>query len=720
MLTVGRAAARRSEGSRLRFVALLCATVALALGALSFVAGLATYDGRDERGAARAPRFVGENAKAGKEATALWRESFDTAGGLQHDVILIEPLVDGAPLPPGVKTWPSPGEAVLSPALRTALADEDALNRYGRVVGDIAESGLEVPGERLAYVRPAPGTSNPESMLKIAGYGTETRASMGDQVRVQTLSAYIPTVVGLLMLPSAALTVIAARSGAAGRDRRTALLRALGAGTRARALVNIGEAIVPVTIGATAVAALTGWAMTANLQVPFVEFTLSATDVRRWAPALFAAILAAAVTVICTVTALHRVNKASNSTRPKGSVRNSARWALWACPVLLLVAVRGSELVGGVESNPTIFFAVYTLGVIGTLATLPAVIAAAVAGIGRLLVRYGNRRGSPSAVIAGRWNISHPGVTTRMVASIVIAIGLVTQIQLWSSRLTGPMMEARATFSRIGESALTVSSLSRTTQAPVDAFLRSLPSSVHALGMYTDADSNISLQGDCAALKALNAPCQTRSQRPTEPRLQEFATWNGTGDGKVTLREGQVATDRQAPESIFLVSDRPGNLPVSVVKKAAFQHFLGPQVDSLGSSWLVGARQLEKTSLWVLLLGLAGVVLLALAAALNNLGDFLRFSRTLAPLSVLTSRRTVFFGTALWAVLLPMATAGLVGTAAAVWLGTPMTRPGGGATLSWPVLSATLVVVEAMAIACWWWGAATASSGATRWRPKAD
>ncbi|MFE5995898.1 FtsX-like permease family protein [Streptomyces sp. NPDC056454] len=688
----------------------------MAVGLVSLVAGFATFDGREDRGSARAPRFISQSEGG---TALLWRETFDDTENYQHSVILIEPSSKSAPLPPGVGAWPKPGQAVLSPGLRAALSNEGGANRYGQVVGSISATGLEVPGERLAYVRPAPGVLDKSSMLKVAGFGTGTRASMGDALRVQTLSSYTFTVLGLTMLPAVAMIVVAARSGSAGRDRRTALLRALGAGRRARAMVNMGEAVAPIALGALLAAGLVASSMTTDWQVPLVDFTVAVTDLRRWAPILFAAVLAAVVSVLLAVIVLHRADIRSRSTRPHTTDRRS-KWAMWLCPLMLLLAVRGPDLAGGSQAPPLVFLTIYVLGVLGTLATLPAVIASVVVGVGRLLVRYGNRTGRPGALIAGRWNMTHPGVTTRMIASIVIAIGLITQVQLWSSRLGDPILEAQATHARIGDSILTVDALG---QVNVDGFTSALPEGVHLLQLTTSQQGKPILRGNCAALEALAASCHTPDTNHArgDARLREFAAWYGVDDGRITFAQLDDNPRRKdTPESLVLIGDDSGDLPVAQLKGIAYQHLLGPQVIPLGGEWLQGAKDLRNPATWVLLMGFIGVSFLALAAALNNLGDFLRFSRSLAPLAVLTSRRSLFFSTASWTVLVPLAAAGLIGAFVAVWLGTPLTQPGGGASLSWPVLTATLLTVEALALLFWWWGSTTAATTALRWRPTAD
>ncbi|WP_051717615.1 hypothetical protein [Streptomyces megasporus] len=714
LFAIGRAAGRGSEGHGLRFTSLLCATFALALAAAVLVAGFAVYDGRELRGSARAPQYVG--VADPDRAPLLVQVAYDDVGGAQRSIVFVDPRGGGVAPPPGVERWPAPGEAVLSKALRADLVREDSLDRYGKPVGSISEAGLEVPGERLAYVRPASGLLDPGNMTTAAGFGADERSVFGDRESLPPLSAFTFLVVGMLLFPAAVLVVVAARSGAAGRDRRVALLRALGAGTRARVVVNVGEAALPVALGASAAAVVVSLALPSNLTVPVVDFVLPATDLRRWAPALFAAVLAAALAVPAAVTLLHRTGRAGHGTRPRARNRFTSRRMAWSCPVFLLVATRGPDLLTG---GGSLWFLVYVCGVVGTLATLPALIAAGVSALGRLLVRLGNRHGRPGALIAGRRAVAQPGVTARLVASVVVAIGLVTQIQLNTSLLNDAMIAAKATHERIGDSMLTVSSAAD--QRQNRAFLRDLPEGAQGLALEVESSDNrsIALYGDCAALRALNAPCGTSTADPADPRLQELTAWFGGGAADVTLHRADPP-ERLAREAerLLIVRDGGGDLPVGEVKEAAFRNLPAPQVMVVAGEWLFGAAELRDPAAWTLFLGVIGVGLLAFAAAANNLGDFLRFGRALAPLSVLVGHRGVFYAGAVWAILVPLAAAGAVGVLVSLWLAAPMTAK--GAVLTWSFLASLLVLAQILAVLFWWWGSRSTAAQAAGWRPTAD
>lgn len=102
LLRIGRAAARTTPGTRLRMWALVAASASLALTALALVITSATFDGRTQRDTARGPILTGSV----HQATALWKEAFDSFDASPNSIIYIEPLKPGAPPPPGSTVGP--------------------------------------------------------------------------------------------------------------------------------------------------------------------------------------------------------------------------------------------------------------------------------------------------------------------------------------------------------------------------------------------------------------------------------------------------------------------------------------------------------------------------------------------------------------------------------------------------------------------------------------
>ncbi|MFH9426448.1 hypothetical protein [Streptomyces sp. NPDC017529] len=725
LLRIGAAAGRGAQGSRVRLTALLCATLILTVSLGALVAGFATYDGRDLRGKARAPQYVQEGS--GQKPVALWRGLFDTVGHTQHSIIFIEPLTHDAPLPPGLKHWPQPGQAAVSPALADALKESGDHDRYGQTVEQITPEGLAVPRERLAYIRPTQHLGKPPFLQPIAGFGRDDApAAVGDKLWVQPLSTFAPALIGLVLAPAAVLVVIAARIGSAGRDRRTALLQAMGATGSARAWVNIGESLMPVLAGAGLGTLVLAVPLFSDLRVPVVGFQLAASDLHRWAWVLAATVAIAVAAVLTAVVLVQPKSARPGSTRPKAAKgRATTRMAL-LCPVMLLLAVRGTDLIG--DAFAPLYLLVYTIGVIGTLVTLPAVVALAVTVAGRTLVRLARKVGSPGMLVAGRWSATSPGVVTRMVATVIVAIGLVAQVQLWSSRLNPDMQAAATTHSRIGDQVVTARG-TFTPQRAADfttAVQRISPGGAQVIGLTPGPGGVPTLTGTCPAFISLGLACDGK-QRTVQasdgtPALQELIRWYGRAADKATvLPQNAAVTADRIPALLVAVSTDQSDLSVERLRHLAYAKLsVAPDVDVLGGDWLKGAAPQERLATWVMFLGVTGVLFLALGAALNNLSDFLRFASTVAPISVLTGRRTVFYSVAAWAILVPFLLAGCLGALAAVWLGSPLTRPGGGAQMSWPVLGSGIVVVEFLAVLFWLWAASISTRTAGRWRPRAD
>ncbi|WP_354641656.1 ABC transporter permease [Kitasatospora camelliae] len=722
LLRVGWAAGRGARENRLRFFALLAATGLLATALTAVVAAAAVYDGRAVRSAERSP--VTLDARPDERPVALWGYTYDTIDDLQYSVVFIAPLVDGAPLPPGVDHWPGPGEALLSPALAEAGANAGIGDRFGRTVGTIGTEGLESPQERLAYVRPVDSRLDDARLFQIVGFGTEGLGGFGEHTLIGPLWVLQTALVCLLVLPALVLTTIAARLGATGRDRRTALLDALGSGWSARALINLGEAALPVLLGTAA--GLLPWllGLSTDLRIPLTGYQLPQPDLRAVTWQAVGAGLLAALTVLCAVVLLHRAGTAgrrSRRTAPRAEADRLPRLRAMICPVALLVATRGPELLAA--RSPFWFVIVYAVGVVATLATLPAVIALGTARAGAALARLGFRAGRSSALVAGRWMAERPGVTARLVAGVVIGIGLMGQVQVHSSRISEPMIAAQRTVDRIGGSVVTV-------KAPGDArrtadFAAALPSGIGILALTEpDDEGRPILRAPCETLTQVGIGCTgetvlTRAQ--SDPRLAELADW-GSPDGHLTVVAGPL--DQQAAlavQQLVLVSDSRAELPLPAIKSAAYQHLsLSPNVGTLGYTWLIGATERAQTVYWAILFGIVALTTLGLAAAVNNAGEFLRFSRTAAPLTVLSGRRSLYAAIAAWTIGLPLVAATLIGLIANYWLVAPMTVPLIGGKLSDTGVMAMAATSLLLALASWLASAAQATRQAARWTPEAD
>ncbi|MFE5723455.1 hypothetical protein [Streptomyces erythrochromogenes] len=710
---VGAAAGREASAGRARFIALACATLAVSLVVSAFALIFAAYEGRDARDAARSPVHAPEAAKA----RLLFRPTFDVVENLQFQVIYLYPLRDDAPLPPGVSEWPAPGQAVLSPALVAAGQDEGIETRYGDAVATIGEEGLASPSERFAYVRPfeAPAADD-DRMWPVAGFGAPGPSGLGEGMFVKPVFLLLGIAAFLAAIPAAALSASAARAGSDGRDQRTALLEALGGGRWVRAAINMGEASLPVAIGALAAAGASTWVLTHDTALPWVEYTLATVDARRWWWALAASPLLAAGLVLLTVVLMHPPQNRGEGVRPRLVRSRLPRWWPYLCPFMVFLAVQGP----GLAPSPAVRLLVYVTGVGGTILTLPSLIGLAAVAGGHALARAGRRTGRSGALVAGRWAAAWPGVTVRLTAGVVIAFVLVGQTQLWVTRNTGPAVQAQETVKRVGTSAVLLEVRDDKPLPP--AFLDALPSGVQALRLSIDRKTAAAeINGSCEALDLLALTCTPEATpvelRSADLRVRELASWDTPGQG---LSVRQAAVPRGSV--VVLVGERHHQISVPAVKEAANRHLgMAVPVESIAGSWLTSANLDNRQGLWVLLFGVFAVVVITISIVVSNIAEFFRFSRQVTALSVLSGNRTIYLSTAFFALFVPLLAASLIGLATHYWLATPMTAGAyADASHSEPILGVVLGATVAMGVLVWVWGAYGAVRLTYRWRPTAD
>jgi hypothetical protein len=755
---MGWAAGLRSGGGRIRAVALLIATAALALAFTAEVTVYAAYDGIRQRSAARGLEYGVGAGQQGKEVVAQAFDGFDTLDGLQFSVVYIRPASTDSPLPPGVAKWPAPGESVLSPALRTALRAQGQPDRYGTVVATIDDAGLAGPGERYGYVNPTDAQFPGTKAMDVVGFGLDAPSASGDWIFIAPRERLL-TGLYLLLLPALLLAVVAARTGSRGRDRRTELVSALGGGLRARTWLNVGESALPVLAGAllgTLPALLV--AATGNVRLPWIGYVLSATDLRsRWY-ALVAAGAVAALALLVLVCLLHRTANRTRATSTRLAARKGQliRWAAFACPLLVLATVWVPGLLD-VTEHASLRATLYTTGVAAVMATLPCAVAVVASALGDTLARSTRRTGSGGALVAGRHIAANPGVTARLVAGIGIAMLLVSQLQLKNTQYGATAQAAAETRQRIGSTILHMEiDRESVTSARLEAVLGQLPAgiatiAVQHIGSLDGGRPPVTrFQGSCASLKALRLSCPATADATTtlpvsaakeplrstlpwvgaSPVLTDFEVRRGSAlpteaagttrpAGTARQAEESGPTEEAASVSVLLVSSDGKDLPEAAIQKLVRDNVpVGSvEVGAFGDIWLSGANLSAAHGRWVIFLGVPGVLLLALAAALANLGEFIAFSRTVAPLTVLTGRRPVFWSISAWTLLAPLLAAIGLGWMAAVWLAWPQEDPLTGIELSTGMLTGTASGLAMLSLLTWWWGARSALAETKRWRP---
>ncbi|WP_129309299.1 hypothetical protein [Streptomyces sp. L2] len=682
------------------------------------------------RGADRAPQILSEKQRS--EAVALWSWGSDDVDGRQHTVVYIEPLRPNAPLPPGLTRWPEPGEAVLSPALLKAGSREGIGTRYGTFAGTIGSEGLEAPEERFAYVRPRAQLLDRKAMHPVRGFGSSGGgiASLGESMSIPDFSVFAAGLAGFALMPALVFLLAGVRIGSAARERRLALFDALGAGAISQTVFTLGEVAVPTACGLAGATGLISPTLLTDVPFPWTDFTLSAQDARRALPWLVVAGAVTLVLVLVTAVVLHPRRRAdSGSTRPAPRFQRQRGWVPWLFPFAMLFAVRGSELAGDDLRLP-----VYALGVAAVLLTLPSTIAVLTGWAGVRIAKTGSKLGRPGMLIAGRRLAAQTRVTARLVAAVVVMIGVAAQAQLWTGLLGENAVNATATRDRIGTSLLVVSPLPDDKERVRD-FAGALPAGVQLLLVESTSPSDSAgvstrFTGSCTALKALKLPCDGKTgengseRRVRDPRIAQFLRWTGsTTAGRITVRQGRVddiSTAADESSTLIAVDKSGADMSMPRLREIARAHLdMRANAEPLGNSWLLGAKDLEASAAWVRLLGLVGACLTVLAIGFTTLAEFRRFGREVAPLSALAGGYGIFGSIAAWSLLFPTVLAAAVGSTISMWLTAPITVGGRQPVPDSLYLVLAVGASTSAALLCLW-GWRSATRVAVSWRPVAD
>ncbi|RFU38423.1 ABC transporter permease, partial [Actinomadura logoneensis] len=216
---------------------LTLAAVAVSTGLLLFAVGANhAFAARSAADAWRHP------AKAHGTPTAVEALTTDFVRGRPVTVVELAALTGDAPVPPGMKRFPKPGEVWTSPALASLMrevpADQLAARFPSRTpAGTLGRAAVAHPGELVAVVGRAPSdpsmtaaradtmaVDNVASPTRIDRYATGAQSSSALVYQILAAVASVLMAVPLLVFGGAAARLTVAR-----RDGRLAALRLVGA-----------------------------------------------------------------------------------------------------------------------------------------------------------------------------------------------------------------------------------------------------------------------------------------------------------------------------------------------------------------------------------------------------------------------------------------------------------------------------------------------------------
>lgn len=694
------AATSRSRGGALYRAALVAATAVLAISGMAVVATAATYHGAQARTAHRSARdaqvFPGEKVVA----TYTDRPVSTTIG--YATIITVQPPAGSAgftsPPPPGLTRWPAPGTVYLSPAL-AATHRPGSPTPWGRLAGVVAPVGLASPTGEFGYARPA-AQATVGNAFPITGFGLSSDQfplPIGEVGRRAPLSTFVALVLFFAVLPALVLVVLAARIGAADCARRTATLEALGVARTGQALVRAGAALpaIAVGVGIAAVVAL-GCALAPRLPLPATGVTLIGGDLRAAWPGLLTAAAAAVVIALgaASLAPRPRVRARAASARV-GAGRDGHREYL-----ALVAAGALAALVTWPRWNPPGVAGLALLGLSAAvaLATLPSVVATVVIALSHLVGALA--RNSATMLVLTRQAIARPRAIERTALGVIVAVGVLGVAQLFSSQLSTPQIAAQAAATRLGQSMTTITADDASPAVVADIASTTAPRAAQvwvrgALGKPP------ALAATCPDLRALGARCPAPGQRLTiaevDPRLGELTELDATfAKSKVTALATAPTT---SVSSLVVLSPHGAPLPLEAISAAAFQH--GLQAEPPTTSGLDGARLSRHQARWVALFGIAALAVLITSATLSASSELRTTARAMAPMLLLSGRRSTAAAIVAWHQALPMTIALTAGLGFHLTFAIPATSAGNDATLSTTTVLAVAIGGAALITAAW-------------------
>ncbi|THV30016.1 hypothetical protein [Glycomyces paridis] len=739
LLLIGKAAGTRAEAGGIRFSALMIAAFLLPLGLALPMLAAATLQGRDERAAGFT--FTSAEEVDPGASTVLVVDDLDALpNSRQFQVLYLTPLGEDAPLPPGIGRWPQPGEVLLSPKLAELGASFDIDERYGTVVGTINTAELVDPDQLFAYVVPAQpidrSVADRAPLVEVTAWGTDCDpvASANWLLLKQDyfdLGFYAITVF-LVTIPAGVLAFAATRVASHARDRREVLIRLLGGRPRHTVLVALGESWAPVAIG-TGAALLgllaLGWT---NLDLPYVDFTLSARDVRNAWPWTFGG-LAVSFTALMSMTLLVSTGRLQGRApvTAGGARRHRAVTSLaWGFPICFVIAAWGPSLF---PFQSPFFFLLNYIGQLGLIITVAPAVALACAWLAGVAGRLRWVRWRPSLLSSAARVAAYPQATARQLTAVIAAFFVVFFSLAYHSNWTSWVEEDRAAVAPLGGSMAEVRPSNAVfTETETDQFLDRLPTDLSVLAVhvdqgYDDGSESIEMVGDCEALAAFSLECPEGSDTITGTVPDDrLAHWVGLHfpleapeisivSGSATRVPSMVDPENRTT-TVLLISTFDGSpIPESDMRIAGTVFQFGVMIDAPGLAE-TGTTQSEEQSHWIIAFGTIALAVLALASVLGASGEFLRHGRALAPIGVLTGGLRTFRAASAVTVFGPLLVGSAVGVGVGIAASDSLMRPGTTLVRA-GIIAPTLLVLFTVTAVMWWWASSVAIREAGRWRP---
>lgn len=674
-------------------LALVCATtVALSLVLIAMMIAMGALTGIASRDAARMPVLA---LDSGEHPIGF---ALDTYAAPPLNIVLVQPGTSPGKAPPGIREWPRPGTAYVSPFLLHHYP-VGATSPWGVVVGPIEPSGLANLNEQFVYANPR-NYVIPEDYA--VGHWGAPKGFSGDNRSNHPLWQFIAVMTIMLLAPAVYAVRTATGMRSPRLQRALDIFEGLGAPATFRVQVAVASIALPVSIALilceTLVAAML--LNTSDVPLGFAGVIVQHRDVLAVGWWLVAAPVGAAVITFALAIWGIRASKAPQRTPTFVERSDKSRLVLAsAAPVAALLLTQ----VGSVDWFPVEVLAALALLLVAVvLFTTPFFIS----GLARpVLWLWRHLRRTPTVRVATRCGESSTRTFELIAAGIVVAISMLGVVALYGGYYGQQTIDSLHANDTIGRRILLA-------RAPIDTPWTSSRLAQHL----NDPDvmvlpiQDTQTQPSDPPGQALHLTCdqaaalRARACQSTTTQLQELHS--PVLDSGAAFLPEQIRIDTapyDSPESRFVVASRTGApLDVDALRAAGFADQI--RFAQLGDEWagITGFNQHQMR--WLTIFAVPGVVLLMAGLVQSSMVATRRRLDRLAGLRVFDPRRRLVWTAGAACLLLPLLLSVLIGSAAYATLAVVLGQLYEGLRLS--VDNAVVLGVTASGAALLFWAVA--------------
>jgi predicted lysophospholipase L1 biosynthesis ABC-type transport system permease subunit len=594
---------------------------------------------------------------------------------------------------PGVNT------TLLSPELYKCAKQQGVLQEFGNIVGQIDESVLATPTERVAYFFIDKTNADMKSLDFYNAF--DGGSPWGEIAYRQSLSLFLEGMLSFMLIGLAVLLV--AGVNLSRRNQTMAALERLGAGHKQRWRLALQQIRLPFLIALIIDGCVLTYGSFFGVQVG--HFKVPAEDIATVLPKLLVfgplcgLVIAGATIIILGRSRLRQ--------RRRGRAHSQQRTNIWSAMLCLVTLVGIGPAIAILQKSG---FDHLITPLMITSITIVMLTISSLLGWLVLLVGWGMRHvagrcGSAAGVIVGRQATSQTRHLIRQAGLLALALVLITQTQLWFVYLSSHdkilANNAGAGLRTVLAYGVSVENLPRIESA--------LGKDIDFLKIYTPrdplgssnsmVDASPSIFGSAQALAAagLRVGQTIDLTSPAPPEGVQIsvadALWSlGYNQVKITSATATIPTD--TPNKVTLLAFRQDNQAIDPAwATGQVRQVLAPppSFERLFQLAQVGARAVADQSRWVVLWGGISVTCLLLAVAAASAESAVQVGVALAPLSAVGLRKRTLRRVVRLRALLPVVL-GLVVGCLALWpLAQPLLEPEFGSGIPWGLVGGLTV-----------------------------